>query len=101
MSILNKIIIEPLKLLFEMIYMLSYRQIGSAGLSIVFLSFVLNILLMPMYKMADQLQAKENEIQKLMKPDIDFIKKTFSGDEQYMLLQTYYRQHNYKPIYAL
>jgi len=101
-NILDGLIIKPLKLIFEIIFSLSFRITdGSAGLSIVFLSFVLNVLLMPLYKKADEMQNKENEIQKSMKPDVDFIKKVFSGDEQYMMLQTYYRQHNYKPIYAL
>ena len=29
------------------------------------------------------------------------IKKTFRGDERMMMLQTYYRQNNYKPTYVL
>ena len=100
-SFLNGLFIEPIKLIFEFIFTLSYRVTGNEGISIVVLSLVLNILLLPMYKKADEIQNKENELQKKMKPDVDFIKKTFSGDEQFMMLQTYYRQHNYKPIYAL
>ena len=101
MIILDSIVIGPLRLIFEFIFSISYKLTGSLGLSIVALSFVLNILLLPLYKKADEIQAEENEIQSKMKPDIDFIKKTFSGDEQLLLLQTYYRQHNYKPIYTL
>lgn len=101
-GILDRIIIGPLRLIFEFIFSISYEKLtGSLGLSIVTLSFVLNVLLLPLYKKADEIQAEENDIQNKMKPDIDFIKKTFSGDEQFLLLQTYYRQHNYKPIYAL
>ena len=36
-----------------------------------------------------------------MKKYVDHIKAHFKGDEQYMILNTYYRQNNYKPIYAL
>ncbi len=102
MSILGTIIINPIRLIFEFVFTFSFLIITkSYGLSIVALSLVLNILLLPLYKKADEIQATENELQNKMKPDIDFIKRTFSGDEQFMMLQTYYRQHNYKPIYAL
>ena len=101
MSLFRTIVIEPLKLIFEFIYAISYKLTGSAGISIAALSFVLNILLLPLYKKADAIQEEENAIQRQMKPDIDFIKKTFSGNEQFMILQTYYRQFSYKPIYVL
>ena len=102
MNFIFNILIEPLKLIFEFIYALSYRYITySNGLSIVLLSLILNLLLLPLYRKADEIQHEENEIQNKMKDDVSFIKKTFKGDEQYFILQTYYRQHNYKPIYAL
>lgn len=102
LRILNTVFIEPLKLIFEFIFTMSYAILTrSAGLSIVILSFVLNILLLPLYKKADEIQNAENEKQKQMKPDVDFIKRTFSGDEQFMMLQTYYRQKNYKPMSSL
>ena len=98
---LYTVFIGSLKIIFEFIFSMSYKVSGSLGLSIVSLSFVLNILLMPLYKKADELQRRENTVQTEMKPDIDFIKKTFSGNEQFMILQTYYRQNNYRPIYTL
>lgn len=36
-----------------------------------------------------------------LEPWVSHIKKTFSGNEQMMMLSTYYRQRGYKPIYAL
>jgi hypothetical protein len=36
-----------------------------------------------------------------MKPTVDKIKAVFKGDEQYMILSTYYRQNHYHPVYAL
>lgn len=29
------------------------------------------------------------------------IRKTFKGDERFMMIQTYYRQNDYKPVYVL
>ena len=101
LSSLYTLLIGPLKLLFEVVYTFAYFLTDNAGLSIVALSLVMNILLMPLYKRADDVQAKENDIQKKLKPGVDHIKKVFKGDEQYMVLNTYYRQNGYKPIYAL
>jgi len=100
-SALYTLLIGPLKLLFEVVYTFAYFLTDNAGLSIVALSLVMNILLMPLYKRADDVQAKENDIQKQLKPGVDHIKKVFKGDEQYMILNAYYRQNGYKPIYAL
>lgn len=100
-NILNLVVIEPLKLLFEVVFYFVYNLTESSGISIIVLSLTLNLILMPLYKKADEIQNQENETQKRLKPGIDKIKKAFKGDEQYMILQTYYRQNHYKPIYSL
>jgi hypothetical protein len=51
--------------------------------------------------MAEKKQRYEQNIQKLMKPEVDNIKCVFSGDERFMRLSTYYRQNNYHPLYSL
>ena len=94
-------IIGSLKLIFEIVYTIGSFATQNEGLGIVFLSFVLNILLLPLYKKAEEIQKKENDIQNEMKPDIDFLKKSFKGNEQFYVSQTYYRQHDYKPVYSL
>ena len=71
------------------------------GISIILLSFGINILCLPMYNVAEQWQGKERAIQKRMKAKIADIKAVFKGDERYLILSTYYRQNNYHPIYAL
>lgn len=101
LDILYTITIGPLKLLFEVIFCSADKILNNPGLSIVCLSFALNIILLPLYNRADTIQAKENKTQLKLKDGVDHIKKYFKGDEQYMLIQTYYRQNNYKPIYAL
>jgi len=40
-------------------------------------------------------------VENRLKPGVDHIKKTFTGDERMMMLQTYYRQNNYSPTDAL
>lgn len=100
-SLLYQLLIGPLQLFFEILYSVAYRMIGNPGLSIVVLSLCMNFLVLPLYRRADAMQAEERELEMRLQPWIDHIKKSFKGDERYMILQTYYRQNNYKPTDAL
>ena len=101
LSYLYTLIISPLELLFENIFMIAYRIIGNEGLSIIFLSLAVNFLVLPLYKRADELQTEERDIQAKMAHWIKHIKKTFTGDERFFMLQEYYRINHYKPVFAL
>ena len=100
-GILGTIFIEPLKLVFEIIFSLANNVIGHPGLTIIVLSLVMNFLVLPLYRRADAMQEEARDVENRLKPGIDHIKKTFSGDERMMVLQTYYRQNNYSPTDAL
>ena len=101
LSFLYNLLITPLMLLFEVIFTIADRLIGNAGLSIIVLSIAVNFLVLPLYKRADELQAEEREIQAKMAYRIKRIKQTFKGNEQFLMLQEYYRINHYKPVYAL
>ncbi len=101
LEILDSLLFRPLQYLFELIYMNVYRVIGSPGLSIIALSLVMNCLLLPLYKRADALQEEERQTEARLSAGVAQIKKAFRGDERMMILQTYYRQNNYKPTYVL
>ena len=77
-----------------------YPFLGPAG-AIIGVSLAINFLALPLYNIADSLQEKERKIQKSLEYRVKRIKKAFKGDEQFMMLQTYYRQNNYHPLYAL
>lgn len=98
---LYQLLITPLQLIFEVIFGFSYLALKNVGLSIFPLSLAVNLLLLPFYNRADALQQEELDHQKEMEPAIAHIKKTFRGDERFMMTQTYYRQMHYKPIYSL
>ena len=93
--------LRPLYLLFEVIYVIANKVIGNPGLSIVVLSLFMNFLVLPLYMRADKIQEEEHAVEKKLQKGVGHIKKTFSGDERMMMLQTYYRQNNYKPVYVL
>lgn len=100
-NILYTIVIGPLELLFDVIFSLAYIFTKNAGVSIIVLSACINVLLLPLYNRADSIQKEQNEKEKQLKPWIDHIKKSFKGDERYMILQTYYKQNQYKPTDVL
>lgn len=100
-SILETLFIGPLKMLFEVIFVTAHRFINNIGLSIFFLSLIMNILVLPLYRRADAMQEKARDAEAKLHDGISHIKKTFSGDERMMILQTYYRQNHYKPTDAL
>jgi hypothetical protein len=51
--------------------------------------------------MAERWQKTERETVKRLKPAVNKIKSVFSGDEQFMILSTFYRQNHYHPLYSL
>ncbi|MBR4582017.1 MAG: membrane protein insertase YidC, partial [Lachnospiraceae bacterium] len=98
---LSLLTIKPLELIFEIIYSIANRYTGNVALSIVVLSLVVNLLVLPLYARADKIQAEASEKQKGMEKWVKHIRKTFHGEERLMMLQTYYRQNNYNPLSVL
>ena len=101
LSVLYNLIVQPLVLIIEIIFVFMYRLLKNPGVSIIGVSLVVNFLILPLYRRADVMQEAERDKQASMKHWVDHIKKTFKGDEQYMMLQTYYRQQNYHPLHSL
>lgn len=99
--ILFQLFIGPLQLVFEATYTVAKILFSNSGLAIMVLSLAVNVLVLPLYKRADAIQEDERALQKRMESAVSHIKRTFSGDERMMVLQSYYRQNNYKPWYSL
>ena len=100
-SALYQLLIGPLELFFEAVYCLADHVLENPGLSIVVLSLAMNFLVLPLYRRADAMQAEQRETELRMKPWVDKIRSSFTGDERFMMLQTYYRQNGYKQTDAL
>ena len=95
------LIVKPLVLVIEVLYMMMYKLLNNGGLAIAGVSLIINFLILPLYRRADAVQEEERNKQESMKHWVTHIKRTFKGDERYMMLQNYYRQQNYHPLYAL
>lgn len=87
----------PIQILFEIIFSLAFDISMNAGMSIFALSLAMNFLVLPLYNYADAMQAKAMALETKLSHGIKHIKKTFHGEEQLMMLQTYYRQNYYSP----
>lgn len=98
---LYQMIISPLVTILEVFYLLFDKITDNSGISIIGLSFVVTLLTLPLYMIAEKWQNHERCIQNKLKPGVDRIKQSFKGDEQYMILSTFYKQNHYHPIMAL
>ncbi len=101
-SMLYKLILGPLVLLYDVVFKLAYRTVTHApGPLIVFLSLTINLLLLPLYRRTDAIQDEDRALSLRLQGGLEHIRKTFRGSERFMMQQTYYRENRYKPWYAL
>ena len=104
-AIIYNIIISPIELIVEVIFELMFRLVGqretNQGLAVIGVSLAISLLTLPLYHNADAVQQKQRLIQKKMEHWVSHIRKTFKGDERFMMLNTYYRENNYSPLMAL
>lgn len=98
---LYQLLIYPIELLLGIVFSLVYEIRHDVGLSIIGVSIVVNILLLPLYNRADAISEEERKKQKMMALPLSHIKKTFKGDERFMMLQAYYRKMDYHPLNSL
>ena len=101
LEILYDLVIQPIWLLLEIVFKIAYSICDNPGISIVFVSLVVNILVLPLYLKSDALQSEERNKQKEMESWVKHIRKNFKGDERFMMLSEYYRQNDYQPWYVL
>ncbi|MHC6203277.1 YidC/Oxa1 family membrane protein insertase [Breznakiellaceae bacterium SP9] len=101
LDILYTLIIFPISALIETCYFVIFEVSRNAGLSIFGVSFVVSLCTLPLYFMAEKHEKVERTLRARLQPKIDKIKAVFSGDKQYMMLSTLYRQNHYHPVYAL
>ena len=101
MSFFYYLFISPITNILEVCFKIIQEIFGSNGFAIITLSAIVTVFCLPLYVVAESWSQIERNIQKKMKPGIDRIKKTFKGDEQYMMLSTFYKQNHYHPMMAL
>ena len=100
-TIIYNMLITPLVYLFQFIFIFVYSRTLNFFVSTIILSICVNVLTLPLYNRADIMQKKEFSKKRELEKWEKHIKKTFKGEEKFMMLQTYYRQKGYKPYQSL
>lgn len=89
MNFLYTIFIYPAYLLVEFMFFIANTITNeSTGISIILLSFIINIICLPIYNSTEKYQEDERAIQKKLKLKIKDIRAVFKSDERYMMLST-------------
>lgn len=76
-SYIYDLTIWPIWLLLEVVFTAAYERCNNAGISIIFVSLVVNILVLPLYLKSDELQADERKKQKDMEKWVKHIRRSF------------------------
>jgi len=100
-DILYTVIITPIVQIIEFVYVFFFKVFKNAAFSVLGVSLTVSFLSLPLYIMAERWQIIERDTIKRLKPAVNKIKSVFSGDEQFMILSTFYRQNHYHPLYSL
>jgi YidC/Oxa1 family membrane protein insertase len=93
--------IYPIELLLKSIYEHSLTYTYDYVLSIILLSLLINIILIPAYNFTEKLQRKESDAINKLKPMVDEFKRVYKGAELHAITARLYKTHNYHPFYSL
>ena len=98
MDLFYQAFLFPIEWLMRVILEAFYILTDNYGLSIIFLSILINIFITPLHYIADFLGVQHKKRLEIIKPKIDLLKKEFTGQERHLYLQTLYRVNNYHPL---
>ena len=88
LAFLYNLIISPIELILEIIFVLMFRMFGregtDPGLAVIGVSLAVSLLTLPLYRRADAVQQKARDIHKELSCWVNHIKKTFKGDERFI-----------------
>lgn len=100
-NIFFSLVIYPLTQIIELAFMFCRKLFDNTGIAVLGVSAAVSLLTLPLYIVAEHWQQVERDTQKRMKGEVGKIKAVFRGNEQYLILSTYYRQQHYHPIMSL
>ncbi|MBR1402564.1 MAG: YidC/Oxa1 family membrane protein insertase [Treponema sp.] len=100
-NIFFTLVIYPLTQIIELVFRFCDKLFDNTGIAILGVSFAVSMLTLPLYIVSEHWQQVERDTQIKMKPSVDRIKAVFKGNEQYMILSTFYAEKHYHPIMSL
>lgn len=98
---MSKLITKPFATFIGVIFLWILARVSNHGLALILLSIIVNVILFPLYHVAEKIQQKERSVQQKMKPKIEEFKSVYEGYELYLYTNNVYRLNNYHPAYSL
>ncbi len=92
MNMLYQIFIAPIGEVLHVALSAIYAATGSYGIAIFLLSLLINVVLFPLFQLAERWQEAERRVQKILKPKLQEFRQAFSGEERHAMIHTLYRQ---------
>jgi len=93
--------LRQLCFLIEWIFISLLNLVGNEGIAILLLACVLKIMIFPLNRIAEKWQDDVNSIQSHLQPQIDEIKRIFSGEEANRRIMQLYQEKNISPFYSV
>ena len=91
----------PLIMVYKVLYLFAYDITGNYGVALILLSLFIYIVIFPFNSKMRRIQNEEREVQSVLLPQLEIIKKQYHGKEQYEKIKRLYHRYSYHPIYAL
>ncbi len=103
LSFLYAVIVLPLESVIESLFYFAFDKFSlfHYGGAIVFVSLAVNLATLPVYNLADSLHERSVAREKALARGVRHIRRTFTGDERFLMLGEYYRQNGYSPFSPL
>ncbi|MBI9099664.1 MAG: membrane protein insertase YidC [Spirochaetaceae bacterium] len=95
------ILIKPLELFLGVIFQFLVNFSGNYGISLILLSIVVNIILIPVYYPIEKIKSRNKLKQKKMDLEIAEIKECYKGQERFYYIRAIHRQYRYKPLHSI
>lgn len=94
-------ITKPLAQFLGWIFEGVYQLTDNYGVSLIILSIIVNIILIPVYYPIEKLKKRNKEKQKDMDAELEEIKEVYKGQERFYYVSALHRQYRYNPLRSL
>lgn len=98
MDLIFTLLISPLSLIYEVLFEIIYRMVQSYGAALLLLSVVTSILVIPLDGLVKGAISKEKKIQGIINPQLDKIKREYTGSEKDRAIERLYHRYSYNPV---
>ena len=98
LNILFNIFIYPIEYLMKSIIDMMFNITNNYGISIILLSIIINIIILPLYYLAEKLKNDNQKILDRLQPRIDDLKRNYNKRILHFYIQALYKTNNYHPI---